>query len=378
MGGRRALQGLHGREGRVVSIMLYGHLHDYGSFSNITRAVTRELRRHRCDAQVYPVGDRAATAIGQCVPVGFDAAARVGICVGYPEAAAAWLQGHAVRVLMTVCETNRIPESWVTACNTATLVVVPSTWSQAAFIASGVRVPVEVVPHGVWPVYDDLVGTPPEALTFLHVSGALSFAERKGTAPLLRAFRSFVDERPDAKLLLKIPGTRGLAHALALVGLTRHVEVLPSETLPPRRMAELLASVHAVVQPSRAEGFGLVPLEARCAGTPVVITHCTGHSEHAERDDVIVAHGGLAPLETQANPVGEAPTVSVAAVKASLDECASYLYTRKRVSAEKARSDGYVHWSWERVLAPFICEIKKQDERRHIRLGGSAGLRGTS
>jgi glycosyltransferase involved in cell wall biosynthesis len=362
-------------------IQLYGHLHDYGSFSNVTRAFTRELRRKRADAIVYPVGERSLLHTGSSIPVGLNTAARVGVYIGYPEGSHGWLTGHAERVLVTVCESSRIPDSWVDACNAATLVVVPSSWCQAAFVGSGVRPPVRIVPHGIWHLPEDMLGRPaelPSGLSFLHVSGALTFAARKGTAPLLRAFRAFVDEHLDARLLLKMPDSGGLRRAIAEVDLDAHVDVLPGPTLSPLEMAQLLRHVDAVVQPSRAEGFGLVPLEARQVGTPVVVTHCTGHLEHAHVNDVRVAHGELAPIETQANPVGEAPTVSVAAVKAALDECASSLYTRRRLSLENSAQhlhDGYL---WERVLAPLISELKSQDERRHLRLGGSAGLRGTS
>jgi glycosyltransferase involved in cell wall biosynthesis len=361
-------------------IQLYGHLHSYDSFSNITRALGRELRRHRVEAQVYPVGDRELAVIDNPLPVGLDNTARVGVCIGYPEAAVGWLAGHPHRVLMTVCESNRIPETWVAACNTVNQVLVPSSWCKAAFLESGVRTPVDVVPHGLWPVDRSVLRGAGEVVvpTFLHVSGSLSFSARKGTAPLLRAFRAFVDDHLDARLVLKVPHTQGLMNALRAIDLTRHVDVLPNETLPPEAMALLLANVTAVVQPSRAEGFGLVPLEARYAGTPVVVTHCTGHTEHAHKDDVVVAHGSLAPVETQANPVGEAPTVSADAVKAALDRCWGSLYTLRQRSLENARQRQFDGFLWERVLAPLVTYLKQHDEHGHIRLGGRAGLRGTS
>ena len=45
-------------------------------------------------------------------------------------------------------------------------------------------------------------------------------------------------------------------------------------------MASYLGGFDLVCQPSRAEGFGLVPLEARACGVPVAATLCTGHADH--------------------------------------------------------------------------------------------------
>lgn len=358
-------------------IQLYGHLYDYASFSNVSRALAFELRRRRADAQVYPIGSRGLHTVSPYLPIGLNTGARVGVYVGYPEGGAGWLTGHAERVLVTVCESNRIPQTWVDECNAATLVVVPSEWCRVAFLESGVKVPVEVVPHGVWPVPVEPQPLP-EKLTLLHVSGSLTFAARKGTAALLRAFREFVNEHPEARLLLKMPVTGGVLRAIEVVELEKHVTVLDSPTLSPEAMGRLLRRVHAVVQPSRAEGFGIVPLEARYQGTPVVVTHCTGHWDHADDNDVVVAVGPMQPIQTQVNPVGQAPTVEPAAVKAALDSLVSCLYTRKKVSVENAQAHRYDDWLWERVLGPFVRNLKSMDERRHIRLGGASGLRGTS
>src|SRR5690606_16992598 len=72
-------------------------------------------------------------------------------------------------------------------------------------------------------------------------------------------------------------------------------------------------------QPSRAEGFGLVPLEARVAGVPVVTTACTGHQDHVtegSRGVVIVDSGADAPIDD--GPGAMAPAVRAASVADAL------------------------------------------------------------
>ena len=48
--------------------------------------------------------------------------------------------------------------------------------------------------------------------------------------------------------------------------LVRFVGYVPDSTLVP-----LIAAARAVVHPSRAEGFGLTPLEAMAAGSPAIV-----------------------------------------------------------------------------------------------------------
>jgi len=47
----------------------------------------------------------------------------------------------------TVWETDRAPQGWAELMNDSDLVIVPTGWNRDVFVASGVRVPIEVVPH---------------------------------------------------------------------------------------------------------------------------------------------------------------------------------------------------------------------------------------
>ncbi len=44
-------------------------------------------------------------------------------------------------------------------------------------------------------------------------------------------------------------------------------------------MSRTLRTTDLLLAPSRAEGFGICPLESLACGTPVVATDCTGHGE---------------------------------------------------------------------------------------------------
>lgn len=359
-----------------MSIQVYGQFHDFCSFSGVSRAISRMIRQRRMEGMVYGIGQRTPNYINPFLPVGLDNTAGIGLFVGYPELAPAWLQGHEHRILVTVCETDRIPSTWVAACNQMSLVVVPSQWCLDAFRASGVTTEIQIVHHGV-----DVVGPvrqprPTWGVTFLHVSGSLSFAGRKGTIPLLRAFKDFTLEYPGVQLWLKVPPTEGYNKVIAALALENNVTILAGESFAPGRMSEVYQGVSAVVQPSRAEGFGMVPLEARCVGVPIILTATTGHAEYFEEaaGDTLISSHGSSYLATQMNPVGNAPLVRAQDILVALrafvlDQDAPHCTTQW--AEQHARE-----WSWENSLQPLARILKSRYSRQTTTLGAKSSLRG--
>jgi glycosyltransferase involved in cell wall biosynthesis len=96
---------------------------------------------------------------------------------------------------------------------------------------------------------------------------------RKNLAALVRAFDAIAASDPDLRLVLA--GARGwntaefdaayaAAHARARIRITGRIDDV--------QRADLLAGATLLAYPSRYEGFGLPPLEAMSAGTPVLAT----------------------------------------------------------------------------------------------------------
>src|SRR5262249_49026247 len=77
-------------------------------------------------------------------------------------------------VAHTVWETDRLPRHWPALLNDTDLVIVPTEWNREVFEASGVRVPIRVVPHVVCDPVPGDAGAPldlPDDLVVFYVIG---------------------------------------------------------------------------------------------------------------------------------------------------------------------------------------------------------------
>lgn len=376
-----------------MSIQVYGSFGSFWSFDNVTRAITKAVARAHLPMTVYSL-DAIAPKYEDCPhQVALNSRAGVGVCVSYPPASVGWLAAHKKRVLVTVCETTRIPVEWVEAANEATLVVVPSQFCAGAFKESGVRKPIWVARHGLDPTFfvddpckvDESGGAwgeckPGEPIRLLHVSGAVSFPQRKGTPQLLAAFQRVQTALPGRfRLCLKMPRTPGLLAVLEQLGLTDVAEVLPEAPIPPWKMRDFLRGFHAVVQPSRAEGFGMVPLEARAAGVPVLMTDTSGHREHfaAGVDIEIPMERGTTLLRTQANDVGYAQDLSIDAVYHTIKWLAEpgVLEAHQRLTRMWASARAR-QWGWDYTLRGLVEYLRAHGHTSDKKLGARSGMRG--
>ena len=167
------------------------------------------------------------------------------------------------------------------ATSDAARIVVPSK-AVAADLADGTDIDasrVSVIPEGVDPIFRRPVSEVEVAAVcarhrirpgrfFLFV-GAIS--GRKNLVTAIRALAAFRTAGPDVPLVVAGPRGRGAEEfdaETARLGLQSAVRVtgfVSAADLP-----VLLAAALALVHPSKYEGFGLTPLEAMAAGTPVL------------------------------------------------------------------------------------------------------------
>lgn len=181
--------------------------------------------------------------------------------------------------IYTMWETDRIESADVAVLNRARLVIVPSRWGAESFRASGVTVPIEIVPLG----YDPLVFFPTgekSAVCTFGTAGALSAGGlRKNIGRVVKLFAMAFPTESDVRLRVKItPNCPPFE-----IHEDPRVEVLRA-SLPYPDLARWNRSLDVYVNASFAEGFGLHLLEAMACGVPLISTEFSGVSEFFDSD----------------------------------------------------------------------------------------------
>ena len=158
---------------------------------------------------------------------------------------------------------------------------------------------------------------------------------RKDLPTLVRAFDALADEDPDLRLVLAGPDGWGSDAVTAAIAAARHgARVRRVGWVSSEARQALLAGASVMAYPSLYEGFGLPPLEALAAGTPVVATRA-----------------------------GALPEVLVDAAEwATVGDAASVADALRRVLSDPARADEIVAagagrlaaYSWNRTTDEIV------------------------
>ena len=217
----------------------------------------------------------------------------------------------ARKICFTLWESTRLPDDWIAALASADEVWTPSAWGAEMLRGNGVAASrLHVIPEGLDPEVFKADGPSSplldgvEGFKFLHVGKA---EPRKGTFELLQAFdRAFGDDEPVHLVLAChnqiIPGFDSVRF-IENLGLRRRRWIIPIQPLPRRQdVAALYRACDAFLAPSRAEGWGLPALEAMACGLPVALTHYSGHTAFADRDNSIAIPYRLAQIPPGALP----------------------------------------------------------------------------
>lgn len=227
-----------------------------------------------------------------------------------------------------------------------------------------------VVPHGVDPTRFHVDETLASAAKELFLAGdfrvshfSTSDRQRKGTLELVQAWCELeaLPEWSGAKLLcvMDYPAKQSLMEAV----LEARLELPDSIILADRQdtlLSKIYGTSHLICQPSRGEGFGLVPLEALACGVPVAMTCVTGHTEYMDPHPIgsgveIIDTGDLEPIDDL--PMSRAPALRWQHVYNSLRRARSRWLTHQ-ADALRCVPTLHAEWSWERSLGDFVSGLK--------------------
>jgi glycosyltransferase involved in cell wall biosynthesis len=126
---------------------------------------------------------------------------------------------------------------------------------------------IRVTPLGVDPSWFNATPGRPNGIPADYLVAVGTLEPRKGLDVLLDAYRMLLAETPDAPPLVLV-GPAGWGPQLDTAGVRDRV-IMPGY-VDTATLRGLVAGAALLAYPSRYEGFGLPPLEALAAGTPVV------------------------------------------------------------------------------------------------------------
>jgi hypothetical protein len=363
-------------------IRIYGELRN-GSFGQVTRGICQAAQR----TELFKGLLRYDLEGDQQVPGGADAL--VSVSAGGPNhLVLTHTSGvHKRRWILVAPNSEGFPSRSLEAIvgpaplGDGTLVdgiLVPSMWALRVLAASDEipdGFPAYCAPHGVGDEYrvcticaEALQGGFEEgAFRVAHITS--SEMQRKGTLELLRAWRLLRDgpwkNDKGTQLAVVTHPThlaqhRGMADACG--GQSEGITVMPGLAFTRKEMVNALSYAQVVCQTSRAEGFGLVPLEASCCGVPVVVTNCTGHTEYVPEltSKVVVPHGELAEIDDY--PGAVAPSVNPVDIADALLQARDSWASLQREAIDSA-PELAERWSWKNKTGPVLETLVRDAER---------------
>ncbi len=199
---------------------------------------------------------------------------------------------------------------------------------------------------------------------FRVVHFSTSGGQRKGTFELVQAWRMLRERQqlsPKATLtlVLDFEARKSLIERLADAGEPEpsHVFLRDRMDADAAAMSKYLSLAHLVCTPSRGEGFGLTPLQARACGVPVATTTVTGHSAgHCCGPGVVrISTGDQADIDD--GPGALAPLVCPSDIMSAIHQ-AFHDWHNLSQQAQAAAPIVAEEWSWKKQLAPLIEQLK--------------------
>lgn len=190
---------------------------------------------------------------------------------------------------MLVYETTEVPKSWVENVNKyLDILFLPNEFNKKIFIESGVNPNIiKIIPYGINPkIFNNKkINKKNSKFTFLCVCMP---QKRKGIDLLIKAFEKLFKNDKDTQLILKFPYKSGKSDYDIKIECTSSNIIIIEKEYAEEEMADLYKSADIFILPSRAEGFGMIYLEALACGLPVIATGWGGHMDFLNNENAIL------------------------------------------------------------------------------------------
>ncbi len=209
-----------------------------------------------------------------------------------------------IKAALLVYETFPLPDIWVENINRyLDIVFVPNDYNRNIFIKSGVDInKIRIVPYGYTPFSLMSPNKKIKNKKKRYLLIAMPH-KRKGVSHFLKAFCSAFSSKDNLSLTIKStysPKKRGKRfpwETAPIPDIIKRVtrsfkdppEIIYSDTIfSDNEMSSFLKSFDIYVQPSFAEGFGLVILDAMSCSIPCIVTGYGGHMDFCNKKNALL------------------------------------------------------------------------------------------
>lgn len=210
-----------------------------------------------------------------------------------------------IKIAYSMLESSRIPQQWVDIFNQKfDAVVVPDDFLIHVYQQSGVRIPIFVVPIGLY--LEDFLALPVKKdknkiFTF-GSSGVL--IDNKNQSLLIEAFHKTFNNSPHVKLVLHARGGNNLEkikRQITRLG-AKNIKVI-FKSLQPVEYLQFMKSLDCYVLLSKGEGFSITPREALARGLPCILSNNSAHMTIIKSNTVAAVESNI-PEDAYYEPFG--------------------------------------------------------------------------
>ena len=199
-------------------------------------------------------------------------------------------------ILYAAWETTKVPDAWIEWDKWIDTLWVPSEFTKQAFVTSGWKGRIDVIPHFVSHVHRKQSSAHEPDLKTLRVMvpfDSKSRIERKlPHLSIAATILACLEAEVEHDIILKTHDAKPrdinaiISKAVRLVEQSApswdrkfNIELCP-KWLEEVELSVLMASCHAVISLNRGEGFGLSGIEAMASGIPIVWTNWGGSTQY--------------------------------------------------------------------------------------------------
>jgi glycosyltransferase involved in cell wall biosynthesis len=244
----------------------------------------------------------------------------------------------------------------------------PSEYSKRNMIGLGVSKPIYTFPHGIdFNIFKPIKRIKNKPFTFVYIG---ELTTRKGTQDLIRAFIKNYGKNPDYKLIL-----RANTHMYHYCG--EEIRRMCSEfdniectwkDAGQEDIINYINSGNVYIHPSRADWFGMPPIESLATGCPTIATATNGYYDFLKDDGILI------PLNYRINPIGsdhpyllgDWSVVDVDSISRAMiytENSYEYLAEKSFVYASKMKNI----WSWEAVTREYLLPVLEEVDNKHFK-----------